>query len=316
VARGGERGVSNTVSANPADQNANSILDADQPGQPNPWTPYPTEAPMISLGARRRGAVVEVTLLGPGKGNAMGPDFWAELPALFARLEHDEAIRAVVIKGSGANFCYGLDLAAYGSLWAGMLADDGGLARQRTRFHDQIRSLQSALDAVAECRKPVVAAISGWCIGGGVDLIAACDVRYASADATFSVREVRVAMVADVGSLQRLPAIISDGHLRELVLSGKDIDAARAAAIGLVNDVLPTPAQALAAAREFADQVAGNPPLVVQGIKQVLDAERSARVAAGLKFVAAWNAAFLPSADLAEAMAAFSQHREPDFKGR
>jgi enoyl-CoA hydratase len=175
--------------------------------------------------------------------------------------------------------------------------------------------MQAALDTVAECRKPVAAAISGWCVGGGVDLIAACDVRYASADATFSVREVRVGMVADLGSLQRLPGIVSDGHLRELVLTGKDVDAGRARTIGLVNDVYETPAGALNAAREFAGQVAGNPPLVVQGIKQVLDAERSGRVAAGLKLVAAWNAAFLPSADLAEAMAAFAQRREPEFKG-
>jgi enoyl-CoA hydratase len=270
----------------------------------------------VALDVEVRAGVAEVTLLGPGPGNALGPDFWAELPLLFARLDADEAVRAVLLTGSGSNFCYGLDLAAYGPLWAAMLAEDDGLARPRTRLHHQIRTLQSALDAVAECRKPVVAAISGWCIGGGVDLIAACDVRYASVEAKFSVREVRVAMVADVGSLQRLPAIISDGHLRELVLTGKDIDAARAASIGLVNDVLDTPAAARAAAREFADQVAANPPLVVQGIKQVLDVERSGRVAAGLKLVAAWNAAFLPSADLAEAMAAFGERREPDFTGR
>jgi enoyl-CoA hydratase len=280
-------------------------------------SPYPTADPLVSVDVQRlEPGVVEVTLLGPGKGNALGPDFWAEMPALFRALDADDSVHSVVITGSGANFCYGLDLAAYASLWGSMLAEDGGLARPRTRLHDQVRAMQSGLDAVAECRKPVVAAISGWCIGGGVDLIAACDVRYASAEATFSVREVRVAMVADMGSLQRLPGIISDGHLRELVLSGKDVGAERAARIGLVNDVLASPAEALGAAREFAVQVAANPPLVVQGIKQVLDVERSARVAAGLKLVAAWNAAFLPSVDLAEAMAAFSERRDPRFTGR
>jgi enoyl-CoA hydratase len=278
---------------------------------------YPLADPLVALDVRRLdGGVVEVTLLGPGKGNAMGPNFWAEVPVVFRALDADDSVRAVVITGSGANFCFGLDLEAYASLWGSMLAEDGGLAKPRTRLHDQVRDMQSALDSVAECRKPVVAAISGWCIGGGVDLIAACDVRYASAGAKFSVREVRVAMVADMGSLQRLPGIISDGHLRELVLSGKDIDADRALRIGLVNDVLPTQDDALATAREFAAQVAGNPPLVVHGIKQVLDAERSARVAAGLKLVAAWNAAFLPSVDLAEAMTAFGERREPKFTGR
>jgi enoyl-CoA hydratase/carnithine racemase len=278
---------------------------------------YPTSDPLVALDVRRlAGDVVEVTLLGPGKGNAMGPDFWAEMPVLFAALDADDSVRSVVVTGSGPNFCFGLDLAAYGTLWGSLLAEDGGLAKPRTRLYDQVRTMQSALDAVAECRKPVVAAINGWCIGGGVDLIAACDVRYASADAKFSVREVRVAMVADMGSLQRLPGIISDGHLRELVLSGKDVDAARAERIGLVNDVFETPEGALAAAREFAGQVAANPPLVVQGIKQVLDVDRSARVAAGLKLVAAWNAAFLPSMDLAEAMAAFGERRDPEFTGR
>jgi enoyl-CoA hydratase len=280
-------------------------------------SPYPTAGPLVALDVIRRADVVEVTLRGPGKGNALGPDFWAEMPVLFAALDADDSVRAVVITGTGAHFCFGLDLDAYATLWTGMLAKDGGgLARSRSRLHDQVRSMQSALDAVAGCRKPVVAAISGWCIGGGVDLIAACDVRYASQDAKFSIREVRLAIVADMGSLQRLPGIIGDGHLRELAFSGKDIDAARAARIGLVNDVFETPSGALAAAREFAGQVAANPPLVVQGIKQVLDVEHSVRVSAGLRMVAVWNAAFLPSADLAEAMAAFGERRDPEFTGR
>jgi enoyl-CoA hydratase len=283
------------------------------------WTAYPPGdgvRPLVALEVSRAGAVAQVTLLGPGQGNAMGPDFWAELPRVFAQLDADESVRAVVVSGSGRNFSYGLDLAAFATEWGSALAQDGGLARSRAKFHDRVRQMQAALDAVAQCRKPVAAAIDGWCIGGGVDLIAACDVRYASAAAKFSIREVRVAIVADMGSLQRLPAIIGDGHLRELALTGKDVDAARAAAIGLVNDVLVSGEEALAAAREFAAQAAANPPLVVQGIKTVLDADRSARVQAGQKYVAAWNAAFLPSGDLAEAMAAFRQRREPDFTGR
>ena len=286
-----------------------------RPGSTPAWTGHPAAEGLVSLKARQRGAVVEITLLGPGKGNALGPDFWAEMPPLFRALDADEGVRAIVVTGSGDHFSYGLDLSAYGQRWAATLGEDGGLAKPRTKLHDQVRDMQSALDAVAGCRKPVAAAITGWCIGGGVDLIAACDVRYASADAKFSVREVRVAMVADMGSLQRLPAVIGDGHFRELALTGKDVDARHAARIGLVNDVLDTPGAALAAAREFAGQVAANPPLVVQGIKQVRDAERSARVDAGLRLVAAWNSAFLPSLDLLEAMAAFGERRPPEFKG-
>lgn len=270
----------------------------------------------VALTVTQQGSVAQVTLLGPGKGNAMGPDFWSELPVVFQQLDADESVRAVVITGSGANFSFGLDLAAYATIWGRMLGEDGGLARARTTLHHQIRTMQTALDAVAECRKSVAAAISGWCIGGGVDLIAACDVRYASRDAKFSVREVRVGIVADMGSLQRLPAIIGDGHLRELALTGKDIDAYRAAQIGLVNDVLEDGDAALVAAHDFAVQTARNPPLVVQGIKHVLDAGRSARVEEGLKYVAVWNSAFLASQDLGEAMAAFMQRRDPDFTGR
>jgi enoyl-CoA hydratase len=277
------------------------------------WLAYPLKDSLAALTVERRGQIARVTLVGPGKGNAMGPDFWREMPIVFEALDADDDVRAVVVRGSGKNFSYGLDLAAFAGDLPGT---DGGLAGPRTDFLRKVRRMQASLDAVADCRKPVAAAVSGWCIGGGVDLLAACDVRYASAEAKFSVREVRVAIVADMGSLQRLPGIIGEGHLRELALTGKDVDAARAAAIGLVNDVLPTPAGALAAAEEFASQVAANPPLVVQGVKHMLDTARASRIAEGQRYVAAWNAAFLPSHDLAEAMTAFLERRPPTFEGR
>lgn len=258
--------------------------------------------------------VAEVTLLGPGKGNAMGPDFWRELPIVFRSLDADPAVRAVVITGSGAHFSYGLDLPAMMPSWGELLAD-GALAAPRTRFLDEVRTLQDAVTAVAACRKPVIAAVSGWCIGGGVDLIAAADIRLASADAKFSVREVKVAIVADIGSLQRLAGIIGEGHLRELALTGRDIDAPRAERIGLVNDVHATPEATIAAARDLAAEIAANAPIVVQGVKDVLNSQREAEVAAGLRYVSAWNAAFLPSKDLGEAVQAFLERRPPHFTG-
>jgi enoyl-CoA hydratase len=258
--------------------------------------------------------VAEVTLIGPGKGNAMGPDFWRELPEVFAQLGADDSVRAIVVTGAGPNFSYGLDLIAMADELAPVLAD-GAKAGPRTNFHGTIRRMQAAISAVADCRKPVVAAVSGWCIGGGVDLISAVDIRYAGADAKFSVREVRVGMVADVGSLARLPAIIGDGHVRELALTGKDIDAERAAAIGLVNEVFPDQQSVLAAARATAAEIAANPPLVVQGVKSVLDHTRSAPVEQSLRFVAAWNSAFLPSEDLNEAITALFEKRPAKFIG-
>ncbi|MEZ5151550.1 crotonase/enoyl-CoA hydratase family protein [Rhodococcus zopfii] len=259
--------------------------------------------------------VARVTLVGPGKGNAMGPDFWSELPELFAALDTDDEVRAVVLAGSGKHFSFGLDLPAMSGDIGKVLADKA-LAKPRTDFHAMVKRMQAAITAVADCRKPVVAAVQGWCIGGGVDLITAADIRYASADAKFSVREVKVGMVADVGSLARLPLIVGDGHTRELALTGKDIDAARAEKIGLVNEVFDDAEAALAAAHATAAEIAGNPPLVVHGIKDVLDHTRSPQVDDSLRYVAAWNAAFLPSEDLTEAISAVFEKRPPNFRGR
>lgn len=258
--------------------------------------------------------IAEVTLIGPGRGNAMGPAFWAELVPIFTGIDADPEVRAVVLTGSGKNFSYGLDLPAMAGDFGPVMAD-GAQALPRTEFHNTIKRMQAGINAVADCRKPVVAAVSGWCIGGGVDLITAADIRVASADAKFSVREVRVAIVADMGSLARLPLIVGDGHTRELALTGKDIDAARAEKIGLVSDVYDDQEAALAAARSTAAEIAANAPLVVQGVKDVLDHSRAARVDDSLRYVAAWNAAFLPSKDLTEAITAVFEKRAPEFTG-
>jgi enoyl-CoA hydratase len=270
---------------------------------------------LISLKVDIADGVAEVTLLGPGKGNAMGPDFWRELPIVFGELDRDDDVRAVVLTGSGANFSYGLDLPAMSGEWAGLLGGSS-LAKPRTEFLTGLRRLQDAVTSVAACRKPVIAAVSGWCIGGGVDVIAATDIRLASADAKFSVREVKVAIVADLGSLQRLAGIVGEGHLRELAFTGKDIDAARAEKIHLVNDVYPDQEALLAAARTLAADIAANPPLVVQGTKEIIGHQREQEVAASLRYVGAWNAAFLPSEDLGEAVQAFVERRAPKFNGR
>ncbi len=259
--------------------------------------------------------VAEVVMSATGKAPRMGPAFWQEMPALFASLDANDDVRAIVLRGQGEAFSYGLDLAGMGADLGALMAP-GGAAHERTRLHDVITRMQRAITCVASCRVPVIAAIHGWCIGGGVDLATACDVRVCSADAKFSVREVKLAMVADVGTLARLPAIIGEGATRELAFTGDDIDAARALRLGLVNDVLETPDALLVHARAMATRIAANPPLVVRGVKQVLNA-RSERIAEeSLRTVALWNAAFLPSQDLGEAMAAFVQRRPPAFKGR
>ncbi len=199
---------------------------------------------------------------------------------------------------------------------AGADTRPASMAARARGARTEVHRLQDSVTAVARCPKPVIAAVHGYCIGGGVDLIAACDIRLASADAVFSVREAKVAIVADLGSLQRLPAIINAGHLAELAFTGKDITAERAKEIGLVNDVATDADGVLKAAHTLAAEIAANSPIAVQGTKAVLAANEGRSVAEGLDYVATWNAGMLASDDLVEAMTAFMEKRTPKFTGR
>jgi enoyl-CoA hydratase len=259
--------------------------------------------------------VADVILTASGKANRMGPDYWSQMPELFSRLDADDSVRAIVIRGGAEHFTYGLDLPAMGAELAQFLDPTAGAA-VRTKLLAAIRRLQAANTAVVSCRKPVIAAVHGWCIGGGVDLITACDIRLCSKDAKFSVREVRLAMVADVGTLARLPAIVGQGVARELAFTGDDFDAARALRIGLVSEVYESAASVVEAAKALAGRIAKNPPLVVQGIKEVMNAGSEPAAAASLSAVALWNSAFLPSLDVQEAIGAFLEKREPRFSGQ
>jgi enoyl-CoA hydratase len=265
---------------------------------------------MNAFSVEREGTVALVTMLAP----SMGFEFFTELPRVFRELDADSSVRAIILSGGGKNFSIGLDLKDVAPMFGALTTGESG-ASARTAVLAQVREWQASITAVADCRTPIISAISGWCIGGGIDLVAATDIRLAAADATFSVRETRMAIVADLGSLQRLVGIIGDGHLRELALTGGDIDSARAERIGLVNTVYADSETLMDAALQLARTIAANPPLVVRGVKDVLDAERAPRVEAGLRYVAIWNAAFLPSKDLGEAFASFAERRPAEFSG-
>ncbi len=264
-----------------------------------------------TVSVRSDGAVAEVML----RQKTMPPAMFFDLEAAFRDVSSSEGVRAVLLYSEAEEFSYGLDLREafkeYGELFTG-----GGLAGPRTELLELIRSLQRSMSAVAKCPAPVIAAVHGWCIGGGLDLIAACDVRTASADARFSLRETKLGIVADLGSLQRLPRIIGQGNARELALTGKNIDAERAQAMGLISEVAADRDGSLRAARTMAEEIAGNPPLVVRGVKQVMNYGEDKSVDDGLEYVAAWNAAFLASEDLGEAVSAFAARRSPQFKGK
>ena len=267
------------------------------------------------LTVERDGHVATLWLDDADHRNAMGPAFWNDLPLAMAELSEDIDVRAVVVAAKGPHFTAGLDLASMGGTVLGGGDDDGSAASRRLHMYRRIKKLQASITSVAECPKPVIAAIQGACIGGGVDLISACDIRLAAADARFSVRETRIAIVADVGTLQRLPRIIGAGHVAELVYTGKDVDAEHALRINLVNEVLPDHDAVVAAARALAAEIAANSQLAVQGSKLILQAGDDFSIEQSLDHVALWNAAFIQSDDLTEAMAAFFAKRPPEFRG-
>lgn len=261
------------------------------------------------------GHVATLWLDRPEAMNAMGPDFFADMPRVMSALGDDASVRCVILAARGKAFSAGLDLKTMG-MEVLQPDTDASPVENRSALLDKIRYMQDAITAVDECAKPVIAAVHGVCIGGGVDLATACDIRLATQDASFSIRETRLAMVADLGTLQRLPQIIGEGHMAELVYTGKDISAERARAMGLVNHTYETADDLHAAAREMATSIASNSPLAVQGSKSVLRAGRTQTVEEGLEHVALWNAAFLQSDDLAEAVTAFMQKRDPSFEGK
>lgn len=265
----------------------------------------------------RASGVATLWLAHPERRNALGPAFWEELPRAMRELSDDPDVRAVVLAARGDHFTVGLDLKTMGpALLEGGEKSQSSGASGRTRLLAEIERLQRSVSSVADCPKPVIAAIQGYCLGGGVDLVTACDIRLAADDAIFSVRETRIAIVADVGTLQRLPRLVGKGIAAELAFTGDDVDARRAAQIGLVNAVYPDAEACRKAALEMAGRVARNSPLAVQGTKRVLRYCEDKTVEDGLAYVATWNTAFLASDDLREAFAAFLEKREPRYTGR
>jgi enoyl-CoA hydratase len=248
----------------------------------------------------------------PGKANAMSLAVWHEIRTAFNWIDATPAARVAVISGSGAHFTSGIDLQMMMNLGTDIHDDCDG--RMREKLRRTILDLQDTLSSIERCRKPVLAAVHGACIGGGVDLICACDMRYCSADAYFLIKEIDIGMTADVGTLQRLPKLIGDGMARELAYTGRKVAGEEARAIGLVNRVFESPAALLAGVMEIAATIAAKSPLSIRGVKEMIVYARDHSVADSLNYIATWNAAMLMSADLKEAMAAGMEKRAPQFR--
>ncbi|MEL6654832.1 MAG: crotonase/enoyl-CoA hydratase family protein [Bacteroidota bacterium] len=249
----------------------------------------------------------------PEKANSLHEQAWEEMPQVFQQLHDDPEVRVIILQGEGKHFCAGIDLSTLMNLQRFNSIPCEG--RKREALRKFIFKLQDAISAIEECRKPVLAAIHGACVGGAVDIIAACDMRYCSQDAYFSIKEIDLGLVADIGTLQRLPKILQPGIVAELAYTGRKVEGAEAAAIGLCNRVHEDKEQLYASVRELAATIAAKSPLCIRGTKEMLLYARDHTVAESLNYMTAWNASMLFSNDLMEAFAANMEKRAPNFEG-
>lgn len=250
----------------------------------------------------------------PEKKNAMGPAAWSEPIEIFADLDADPEIRVVIIAGKGPCFSAGIDLQGMVP-YLPELMDKNQTGATKWRLLAKLKQLQDGISAIERCRKPVIAAIHGHCLGAGLDMATACDIRICSEDAQFSVKEAAVGFVADVGVLQRLPLIVGQGHTREMAFTAKTITAAKAKEILLVGEICHDSPSLMLRAQELAMEIAENSPLAVQATKDVLNYCVGKSVDDGLKYVASISANIIPSKDLLEAITAFAEKRKPKFTG-
>lgn len=259
----------------------------------------------------RDGHVATLWLSRPDKLNALSSDMWTDIPSAVAELDEDEDIRVIVVGGRGKAFTVGIDI----DMLAGFRPDGPSPAKSNFQIYSEVKRLQRTVSCFAETPKPVIAAVHGYCLGAGANIISACDIRLASSDAVFSIRETKMGLVADVGALQRLPGIVGNGVTAEMAMTGADYPASWALEKGLVSQVFEDVTQLVAGARDLATEIATNSPLVTQGIKQILQANDGRTIDQALDYMAQWNSSFLISNDLMEAMNAYMENRDPDFTG-
>ena len=248
--------------------------------------------------------------------NKMTMNFWYELPRILDEIEKDASLRVLILSSTGKHFCAGMDLKNFGTL--------GNDAEKKTNVPDKARigeslyrvakELQDMLSKLEKLRIPVLAGIQGGCIGGGLDLVTAADMRFASKDAFFCIQEVNIGMAADIGTLQRLPRVIPEGKVRELAYTGRRMPAEEALETGLVNKVYENHEEMVSGLKEMAAVIASKSPLAVYGTKAILNFSRDHTIAEGLEYNALWSGAMLPQEDMAEAMMSNLEKRNPEFK--
>lgn len=256
-------------------------------------------------------SIAHITLKRPDEYNSMNKAFWAELPMIVRALDNTAEVRAIVLSSTGKHFTAGMDLGVFAGMAQGEQVEDARAAEALRRL---VLHLQDSFNALEQVRIPILSAVQGACIGGGVDMICATDSRYCTEDSYFVVKETQLGIVADLGTLQRLPKLIPEGLARELAYTSRKFTAKEALQAGFVNAVFPDQASMLEAVMGVAQSITANSPLTVAGTKHVLNYSRDHSVSDALEYMATWQAGMFRPTDLQEAMMAGAEKRDAQFQ--
>ncbi|NKB32415.1 MAG: crotonase/enoyl-CoA hydratase family protein [Pseudomonadales bacterium] len=252
----------------------------------------------------------------PDKRNSMIPEFWDDLPRLIKQIDEDSLARVIVISSTGPHFSAGMDVSVFGSSVSSSEepATQAKLDRLKgAKFLDTVKYLQQTFSCLDDCRIPVLAAIQGGAIGGSVDLITACDMRYMSEDAFLTIFEINIGMTADVGTFPRITRLLPEGIVKELAYTGRQMGAQEAKALGIVNEVYPDQETMLQGVMAIAAEIANKAPLAIYGSKRIINYARDHSTADTLDYIGLWNASMLQQEEIKEAMTAAGEKREGDF---
>lgn len=261
--------------------------------------------------------IAHIILKRPEKRNSMIPEFWEELPAIIRDIDENARARVIVVSSMGPHFSSGLDINAF--ITGPRQDNPDPEAQKRARrqhgasFYRNVMRMQETFNCLEACRVPVIAAIQGGAIGGGVDFAAACDIRYATEDAFFTIFETNIGMTADVGTFPRLVKLIPEGIVRELAYTGRRMPAQEAKGVGLVNHVFADQDTMLEKVMDIAREIAGKAPLAVYGCKRMINYARDHSTSDGLDYISIWNASMLQPEEMIEAMSANAEKRPGDF---
>jgi enoyl-CoA hydratase len=248
----------------------------------------------------------------PAELNTFTPEVWRELPEIVRDIDRNAKARVIVISSTGKHFTAGMDLAVF-QRPEGIAAGRSDPHLRAEKFRADLKTLQQSFNCLDEARVPVIICVQGGCIGAGVDMISACDIRFAAKDAFFCIQEINIGMTADVGTFPRFTRLMPDGWVRQIAYTGERLPAEKALRLGLINEMFDTQPAMLDHAMKLAREIAGKNPLAVAGSKAMINYARDHSIADALDYIGVWNAAMLSGPHMQEAFKAKAEKRDPDF---